>query len=370
MVTTNITDFVGFSISSTILPEDYFFWTMYGVIGVGILVGNSFTLTVFLSNYNLRHTYMNIFLVSLAGSDIMMAVSVLPGFASFCSKKSWRKDKKCHILEGPKDFVFLLSIFNLLAITYDRYLAVLKPLHYHRTLTRAKLTAILLAVWIVPLPLTLMRIIIQVGYPNVLSIYDSIFVSFVVFLPIMIMLAVNIKIVKAIRHHSIKINVKAGSSEVVFSENSEMNSGLSSSSHPESRAVTPFDTPTTPSKHSVLPRTPNTASDLPRTPNYELLKVPGTYVFKNKRHSFKMFRGNNERKGTVTCLLIVLAFVVFWLPRAFYNFFDTFNLRCLNSETFVKASYLCLFAQSLVNPFIYSFYRKDFRIAAKKLLSC
>ena len=335
-----------------ILSEDYIFWTLYGVVGLGIVFGNSFTMTVFLSSYNLRHTYMNIFLVSLAGSDIMMAVLVLPGFASFCSKENWRETTECHVLEGPKDFVFLLSVFNLLAITYDRYLAVLKPLHYYRKLTRSRLKSILLVVWILPLPLTVMRNIVQAifGPPEakeVLKIYDSILVSCVVLLPIVIMLVINLKIVKAIRRQKVRIHVQPSNSDMTFTENG-LKSGVNSPRPSDYRSVTPLD--------------------LPKTPQLEL-KVPEVPT-KKRRNSSVRFRGNSERKGTMTCLFIVLAFVVFWLPRAFYNFFDTFGRDDLNTETFTKTSYLCMFTQSLVNPFIYSFYRKDFKLAAKKLLKC
>lgn len=349
MAVTNLSGSEDSSIYKDIWLEDYFFWTMYTAIGIGILVGNSFTMAVFLSNYNLRHAYMNLFLVSLAGSDILMAIFVLPGFASFCSKTAWRKIRECDILEGPKDFVFLASVFNLLAITYDRYLAVLRPLHYYRKMTRSKLTVILLAVWLVPFPLTLMRTIILIWLKSsalALKIYDALLVTCVVLLPIIVMLAVNIKIVKAIRRHKVKINVQVSSSEII-SDKSGLDSGLNSPMPSEFRAVTPLD--------------------LPTTSHYEL-KVPGLESEKERRNSYRIFNRNSERKGTMTCLFIVLAFVVFWLPRALYNLFDTFGLHDLNSETFIKVSNLCMFTQSLINPFIYSFYRKDFRLAAKKLL--
>ena len=64
---------------------DAVFWVVNGVIGVVIILGNSFTCTVFLSSSYLRQNYMNIYLLSLGVADISMAVLVVPGFAAFCS---------------------------------------------------------------------------------------------------------------------------------------------------------------------------------------------------------------------------------------------------------------------------------------------
>ena len=54
------------------------FWALYSLIGTIIFTGNTFTCIVFLTSKRLRQNFMNVFLVSLACWDVLMAISVVP----------------------------------------------------------------------------------------------------------------------------------------------------------------------------------------------------------------------------------------------------------------------------------------------------
>ena len=293
------------------VQTDIIFWVIYGVVGFGILFGNSLVCAVFLFDYRLRLQHMNAFLVSLGISDILMAVVVLPGYASFCSSTNllMAHRNKCAFLEIPKDFVFLAGIFNLLAITYDRYLAVLKPLHYSVMMTWKRVVLILIATWIVPLPLSLARMTWLANFPKLTADkisgeYDFVLVFICVLVPILITLAVNLKITKAIRNQKRRINLEPQASQEI-----------------------------------------RTANEFRRT-----------------------CRRISEKSKTISCLIVVFVFIISWLPRSLFNLLLNFGGKSFCTDIFAKMSFLCLFLQSFVNPFIYSFSRKDFRQAARRFL--
>ena len=58
---------------------DFLFWFINGAIGTIIVIGNSLTCAAFLRFEYLRRSYMNLFLLSLAICDALMAVLVTPG---------------------------------------------------------------------------------------------------------------------------------------------------------------------------------------------------------------------------------------------------------------------------------------------------
>lgn len=127
---------------------DKIFWILNGVLGLAIILGNTFTCAVFLSRSHLRENYMNIYLISLGVADISMAILVVPGYAAFCSGCTYTWSNYCWFFGGARDISLPATVLNLMAITYDRHLAVLRPLHYASTMTKRKVFGILLVVWI------------------------------------------------------------------------------------------------------------------------------------------------------------------------------------------------------------------------------
>lgn len=288
------------------------FWIVNGVLAVVILAGNTFTCVIFLSTKQLRQQYMNIFLVSLAVSDILMAVMVVPGYTSFCAGcKPYLSSDTCWILAQTKDLVFSSSFFSMLAITYDRYLAVLCPLKYCSKMTRNKVTCMVIAIWILPALIATARNIwwqtqSEEKAKAINKVYNVILVFLLVMLPAVIMAVVNTMIVRAIQTQKRKT--------FPLREISSVNQEISCE---ETRTET-----------------------------------------------------LRKRRGTTACAAVVLVFVLSWIPRSFYNFAYVFGRADLVTPLLVKISMFFLLLQSCVNPFIYSFYRADFRQAAKRLLKC
>ena len=288
------------------------FLVVNSVLAVIILAGNILTCVIFLSTKSLRQQNMNIFLVSLAVSDILMAIMVVPGYTAFCAGGKYLSSDTCWILAQTKDIVFSSSFFSLLAITYDRYLAVLRPLQYGSKMTRTKVRCIMIAIWLVPALLATTRNIwwrtqTVEKAKAINQVYNVILVVLLVVLPAIIMALVNAMIIRAIQTQKRKTIPMRDSSS---STNQEI-------SCEETRVET-----------------------------------------------------TRKRRGTSACAAVVLVFVLSWVPRSIYNFAYVFGRADLVTPLLVKLSMFFLLLQSCVNPFIYSFYRADFRQAAKKLLKC
>ena len=295
------------------------FWIINGFVALIILVGNALTCLIFLSTKQLRQQHMNMFLVSLAISDILMAVMVVPGYTAVCAGCKYLSSDTCWILAQTKDIVFSSSFFSLLAITYDRYLAVLRPLQYSAKMNGRKVTCMIIAIWVIPALVATARNIWWLTQPEekakeINQVYNVILVFVLVVIPAFIMALVNTLIVRAIQTQRRKIIP-------MRDQSSSFNQGN----------------------------------------------------FNNKAEiSGEETRSENtrKRKGTTACVAVVLVFVLSWIPRSVYNFAFVFGRADLVTPLLVKLSMFFLLLQSCVNPLIYSFYRADFRQAAKKLLKC
>ena len=288
---------------------DLLFWVINGVIGVIILLGNSLTCAAFLRFEILRRSYMNLFLLSLAVCDALMAVIVTPGYAAFCTGCTYSLSSLCWVFEGGKDVCFLNSTFNLLAISYDRHLAIFQPLKYRTKMSGRKMRLILSLVWLTPLCLAAVRNIWSHSQPsNVVKEWNRIYSYFLLFVfvivPIIIVSIINVAVFITIRRQRRKIKTL-------------------------------------------------------NCDNYG-------YWWKRKNRMQYL----QLRKGTLSCVIVVVAFVVCWLPRAFYYIFYLFNRPDLVTPLLRKMSVTFLLFQSSTNPLIYSFYRREFRQAVRILIKC
>ena len=192
------------------------FLMVYSVQVLAIFVGNLLTCVVFLSKRQLRRTNMNIFLINLAVSDFLVSILLFPGYTIFCAScltsQFSKHDRICIILDGIKDYVLLATIFNILAITFDRYVAVLQPFRYPMKITKKTITIMLVLTWLVPWPLAYMKLILVAISPTIFhdelhrSVYDNVIVFVCVILPMFIIAVVNGMITKVIRKQMARIN--------------------------------------------------------------------------------------------------------------------------------------------------------------------
>ncbi|KAJ7384404.1 hypothetical protein OS493_021816 [Desmophyllum pertusum] len=124
--------------------QEITFLVFYAVFGVLMFFGNSFACVVFLASKKLRRNFMNIFLLSLSISDMLTAVLVIPFYTVHCFRDcSHFLTPHCWILRKARDFALTATTLNICAITYDRFLAILRPLQYGAKMTKFRVGAIL-----------------------------------------------------------------------------------------------------------------------------------------------------------------------------------------------------------------------------------
>lgn len=295
--------------------QEITFLVFYAVFGVLMFFGNSFACVVFLASKKLRRNFMNIFLLSLSISDMLTAVLVLPFYTVHCFRDcSHFLTPHCWILRKARDFALTATTLNICAITYDRFLAILRPLQYGAKMTKFRVGAILAAVWLIPVIVAATRNVWthttdenEENRHLTVKLYDvAVMIVPVIFFQT-VMLAVNIQIIRKIHKHKKAARV---------------------------------------------------STDVKSSPSEQL----------NGDHLKEISR---LKKGTTSCVVVVLTFVICWLPKTVHNFSYVVDPPdpVLSSPLFFRICFLFLFMQSSFNPFIYTLYRAQFRKAARSIIA-
>ncbi|XP_077600639.1 D(4) dopamine receptor-like [Stigmatopora nigra] len=119
---------------------------------VVIIAGNALVCISVLTEKALKTT-TNYFIVSLAVADLLLAVLVLPLFvySEFQGGMWTLSTGVCDALMSMDVMLCTASIFNLCAISVDRFIAVLIPLNYNRKHVDLRQTVLLSATWVLAL---------------------------------------------------------------------------------------------------------------------------------------------------------------------------------------------------------------------------
>ena len=290
------------------------FQTIVGFLGI---CGNSLVCVVIIK-VHFMHTTTNAFifnqaLIDLLGSLLVICSSLIPipdpipsGAGGLLLCKLWISK---YFLFG----LFVTSTFNLVALTLERYIAIVFPFRYHILGTRRNVIAVILSVWVAAFLFVSYSIFIRslengqciqilVAYPQVLGV--AVFVI-TYLLPVTVMLIVYVHIT---------IVLKKGAARV-----------------------------------GPAP----TASTAPG--GREAVEGQGESLMRARRNTFK------------TLLIVFVTFTVCWTPNEIT--FLLFNLGV--DVDFTSAIYIIsvamVAANGCLNPFIYAIKYKQFRKALATL---
>ena len=119
------------------------------------MIGNGFVIFIICRKRQLR-TKTNAFVVSLAVADFCVGMSIVPSFffchkASGCNFQGWLL--KITVLVG-KLFLYASAV-NLCSLVLDRYMAVVKPLHYLKFMKRRLVIQMISFSWAIAVTFTL-----------------------------------------------------------------------------------------------------------------------------------------------------------------------------------------------------------------------
>ncbi|XP_035494869.1 adenosine A2a receptor a isoform X1 [Scophthalmus maximus] len=300
------------------MPEDpiasVFYIILELLIAVFSVLGNVLVCWAVCLNSNLQ-SITNFFVVSLAVADIAVGVLAIP-FAivisiGFCSNFYGCLFIACFVLVLTQS-----SIFSLLAIAIDRYIAIKIPLRYNGLVTGQRARGIIAICWILSIiigltpmmgwhklpvgvnstcPLGLMKCLFEEVVVMEYMVYFNFFAC--VLIPLLLMLAIYLRIFMATRHQLKLIEVKAVHGE-------------------KSRTTL-----------------------------------------------------QKEVQAAKSLAIIVGLFVVCWLPLHIINCFTLFCPQCQRPPAWIMYVAIILsHANSVVNPFIYAYRIREFRQTFRRII--
>ncbi|CAM1302465.1 GPROAR1 (predicted) [Pycnogonum litorale] len=119
-----------------------------GIINVIVICGNSLVVTAVLITSKLK-TITNYFIVSLAVADLLVGITILPFSMTFEVLDVWVFGSSwCQIWLAVDVWLSTSSILNLCAISFDRYIAVTRPVKYPSLMTPRRAHILIASVWV------------------------------------------------------------------------------------------------------------------------------------------------------------------------------------------------------------------------------
>ncbi|XP_062703150.1 5-hydroxytryptamine receptor 1 [Aedes albopictus] len=299
---------------------------------IGTIVGNVLVCVAVCLVRKLRRP-CNYLLVSLAISDLCVAVLVMPPALLYEVLEEWKFGTVfCDIWVSFDVLSCTASILNLCAISVDRYWAITKPLEYGVKRTPRRMIACIVLVWLVAACISLPPLLIlgnehmTNGQPSCSvcqNFFYQIYATLCAFyIPLAVMLFVYFQIFRAARR--------------IVNE--------------EKRAQRHLET----------------AINGSATTPEKKLSAGGTVLVATPQHKRLRFQLAKERKASTTLGIIMSAFTICWLP-----FFILALVRPFLGEDHHLLSSLFLwlgYANSLLNPIIYATLNRDFRKPFQEIL--
>jgi len=262
-----------------------------------ILTVNGLVLLLMAKKKYLR-SITNLLLCSLATSDLLTGLVAVPMFIT-CN--IIRQSAVCLAEEEMSRFISVSIVCHLMAVTTDRYLAIIHPLHYSSLVTKSRCILVIVLIWLLSAVASLVQLTwlvpvsqdphdpdFSADFMKKEFIYDIIFLTLFFFLPVAFMFYTYVRITFAIARQSRNIRLQN-------------------------------------------------------------ISVP---------HSGRI-RGRHEWKAVGIFAAMMLVYIICWLPYAGLRRFDLNKLPITLIYVILYLRYLA----SLLNPCMYIFGKQDFRKA-------
>ncbi|GFO18067.1 adenosine receptor a1-like [Plakobranchus ocellatus] len=288
------------------------------------IIGNSIVLTAILRTRKL-HTVTNVFVGNLAVADIAVGFLVAP-LAALSFKGLPRNFYGCVLVNSLILLFTNVSIFMLLAVALERFVAIKEPFMYQRVMTLRRAVMYNIAVWVLG---TVLGLVPMYGWNSgnkqlescqftaVITYEYMVYFQFfgLVLLPLFLMLCVYIYILFIVRHHTRQSNALL--------------------------------------RHIQL-NNPDSIESSSRT--------------RQSRVSRDERKFNQDVRAAKMFALLILLFGVFWLP---INIFNCVSLFCGPDCNFTYEALLVAIvmshANSSINPLVYAASNSHIKRAIKKM---
>ena len=121
---------------------------LFGLIFLVGVVGNGTLIFTVLRNKKMRNT-PNIFIVSLACGDLLLIVVSIPFTALIYTMNFWPYGQfVCKLNEFLQYMSLGVSVFTLIALSGDRYTAIVYPMKKHQSIASVRTVGTAVAIWV------------------------------------------------------------------------------------------------------------------------------------------------------------------------------------------------------------------------------
>ncbi|KAL2098786.1 hypothetical protein ACEWY4_005266 [Coilia grayii] len=315
-------------------------------ITLATTLANAFVIAT-ISQSRKLHTPANFLIASLAVTDLLVSILVMPICALYTVSQTWTLGQIiCDIWLSSDITCCTASILHLCIIALDRYWAITDAVGYAKRRTQARAAGMVATAWVIAVSISLppffwRQIKVEtltscsVNTDNILYTIYSTFGAF--YIPTFLLIALYGRIYVEARKRILKKSPKVGK---------RLTSVQLVTNSPGSVAST-----------SPLHRNDAEMSDLS-----QVQVTLSDALLEKKRIS-----AARERKATITLGIILGAYIVCWLPFFVYALLVPLCESCFYPELFDFFTWLG-YLNSLINPIIYTMSNEDFKKAFHKLL--
>ncbi|XP_072527326.1 alpha-2A adrenergic receptor [Salminus brasiliensis] len=331
----------------------------------------------------------NLFLVSLASADILVATLVMPfSLANELMGYWYFGPVWCEIYLALDVLFCTASIAHLCAISLDRYWSITRAVEYNLKRTPRRIKCVILVVWVIAAvisfpPLTIMKEeerpeghrLCEINGDKWYIISSSIG-SF--FLPCIIMVLVYVRIYQIAKSRTRTPPGDRRRRDDDKKENGHcherLNGDAAADGKDDKGDVNAVDMEeSSSSDHKVT--NPCTSKKKRTKGKTKLSQIkPGDEVGKNSANraakaSRWKGRQNREKRFTFVLAVVIGVFMVCWFPFFFtYTLIALCGPSCCVPTTLFKFFFWFGYCNSSLNPIIYTIFNNDFRRAFKKIL--
>lgn len=324
------------------------------LITLATTLSNAFVIATIYQSRKL-HTPANFLIASLAVTDLLVSILVMPISALYTVSQTWTLGQvMCDIWLSSDITCCTASILHLCVIALDRYWAITDAVEYSKKRTAARAAGMIATAWVIAISISLPPFFWrQVKAEEVTScnvntdhIFYTIYSTFGAFyIPTLLLIALYGRIYVEARKRILKQSHKPGK---------RLTSAHLITSSPGSVASTT----------SLNYGTNDSSScDTTSSPNVSQVKVIVSDALLEK----KRISAARERKATKTLGIILGAYIICWLPFFIYTLLVPVCTSCLHPELFDIFTWLG-YLNSLINPIIYTMSNEDFKQAFHKLI--
>ncbi|XP_054168224.1 adenosine receptor A1-like [Oppia nitens] len=374
-VSTGETEFQYLKLGSN--QEPLLYTLVEGIVAIGAFIGNLLVVIVFIQDKRLRKV-TNFYIISLAIADMFVGLIGIP--SAILTRMGIPRDSfnSCLAMLSLLVVLCTISILNLLAVSLDRYWAILHPLDYHRKISETTAMIIIISCWILGAFIGFLPLFwnngIQVyeredGKCLFIPVMSYNFLVFIYFSTIVLP-----AITMAFFYGRIYLVVMK---QLSYKKVLQVSSGhYSQRSGPSSRQCSDrrrsrFECSSLDSINSPSDKSDNNSNVSP-----VLSKSRSLATLKSLNHNcshcivkpIKLSYSKREVKKAQKLFIIVVFFMLCWIPLYTMNTIEAFCQQCRAPTSIVDLMIILSHLNSVGSPFLYAFHMKDFREALRRLL--